>query len=629
MANLIDERPNNAEGNGPGRAPEGRGRALPAAPPSPARPKQATLHRCPNCGAINRGHASICPECGESLRMKPRHIRCRYCAKRASSVLVICPHCGRELEEAPARWGLWVIPLIVLALLLLLIAQSGAARPIGWARGQLDAGLTLLNELGASMDPTVVIEGVALDAMDADPTNAVASTEGDAPDSAPPTTADEPPAEAAEDEPPPVAVALADAGNEAPVPADEAPTEAASEIDNAEPTATPTSTDTATALPTATPLPTETDTPTPEPTATATETTAPTATATATTPMTPTRAVMGALVLLPSPTPTGGAALADSSTVTRTTTLRRPTATATNTATPTPTDAPPPTPTATEPPPTPTSTPTPVPAQTTYRVQAGDTLSRIAAVHSVSIDALMAANGLSAQDAYSLRPGDELVIPDGRATTVSQSAPAAAPTATTPPRTYTIQSGDTPIAIANRFGVSVDALLAANGLTLNDARSLRTGQVLVIPGSGQATTPQTATGAPVAANPVAPSTAQQAIRLDPPQLRSPENGAQVSCSGGNSMAWLPVNFIQENDQFLLHLGFVNSVNADGSENIVWVLEQLQPANNTLWPMDAGLCSLAPQEFGRKWYWYVEVVEHRNGARIRVSEPSQSWTFSWN
>lgn len=606
-----------------------------AAPSAPARPKQATLHRCPNCGAINRGHASICPECGESLRMKPRHIRCRYCAKRASSVLVICPHCGRELEEAPARWGLWVIPLIVLALVLLLIAQSGAARPIGWARGQLDAGLTLLNELGASMDPTIVIEGAALDAMDADPTSAVASTEGDAPDSAPPPAADEPASEAAEGEPPPVAVALADAGNETAVPADESPTEAASEMVSEEPTAAPTSTETATetatALPTTTPPPTETDTPTPEPTATATETAGPTATATATTAVTPTRAVVGALVVLPSPTPTSAAAplvgVGEGNTVTRTTTLRRPTATATNTATPTTTDTPQPTPTATEPPPTPT--PTPVPAQTTYRVQAGDTLSRIAAVHSVSIDALMAANGLSAQDAYSLRPGDELVIPDGRATTVSQSAPAAAPTATTPPRTYTIQSGDTPIAIANRFGVSVDALLAANGLTLNDARSLRTGQVLVIPGSGQATTPQTATGAPVAANPVAPSTAQQAIRLDPPQLRSPENGAQVSCGSGNSMAWLPVNFIQENDQFLLHLGFVNSVNADGSENIVWVLEQLQAANNTLWPMDPGLCSLAPQEFGRRWYWYVEVVEHRNGARIRVSEPSQPWTFSWN
>jgi peptidoglycan lytic transglycosylase D len=47
---------------------------------------------------------------------------------------------------------------------------------------------------------------------------------------------------------------------------------------------------------------------------------------------------------------------------------------------------------------------------------------------------------------------------------------------------YTVHRGDTPGAIANMFGVSTHALLAANGL--RDARHLRIGATLIIPGSG-------------------------------------------------------------------------------------------------------------------------------------------------
>jgi hypothetical protein len=94
------------------------------------------------------------------------------------------------------------------------------------------------------------------------------------------------------------------------------------------------------------------------------------------------------------------------------------------------------------------------------------------------------------------------------------------------------------------------------------------------------------------------------------------------------LAWLPVEFMRDSDRYVLHLGFVNGVAADGTESIVWVLEQPQAPNNTLWPMDVGLCSLAPQEFGRRWYWYVQVVDSAAG-NIAASEPSPAWWFSWN
>lgn len=60
-------------------------------------------------------------------------------------------------------------------------------------------------------------------------------------------------------------------------------------------------------------------------------------------------------------------------------------------------------------------------------------------------------------------------------------APTVAPTVAT--TTYTIRAGDTPLAIANEYGIRVNELLAYNGLSVDDARRLRVGQVLIIPTS--------------------------------------------------------------------------------------------------------------------------------------------------
>ncbi|MEK7786491.1 MAG: LysM peptidoglycan-binding domain-containing protein, partial [Chloroflexota bacterium] len=78
-----------------------------------------------------------------------------------------------------------------------------------------------------------------------------------------------------------------------------------------------------------------------------------------------------------------------------------------------------------------------------------------------------------------------LVLPTDTAATV---AVAASPTN---PATYVVQSGDTLYRISLRFGTTVDALKAANGLT-SDA--IYAGQTLVIPGSGVALS--TATSGP-------------------------------------------------------------------------------------------------------------------------------------
>ena len=117
-----------------------------------------------------------------------------------------------------------------------------------------------------------------------------------------------------------------------------------------------------------------------------------------------------------------------------------------------------------------------------YTVRSGDTVSHIAAKHGTSVQAVRSANGLDAR--ASIRAGQHLTIPSGAA---SPAAPAAASA-----RTHTVASGETVSAIAARYGTTVAAISAANGL---DARAfIRVGQTLQISGAAAA-----ATAAPAAA----------------------------------------------------------------------------------------------------------------------------------
>ena len=95
----------------------------------------------------------------------------------------------------------------------------------------------------------------------------------------------------------------------------------------------------------------------------------------------------------------------------------------------------------------------------TYVVKLGDTLYSIARKYGISVDELKSANGKSSN---LLTIGEELVIPTVTGTT----------------RTYTVKSGDSLWKIATTYGVSVNALKSANGLS-SDLLSI--GQILVIP----------------------------------------------------------------------------------------------------------------------------------------------------
>jgi LysM repeat protein len=117
-------------------------------------------------------------------------------------------------------------------------------------------------------------------------------------------------------------------------------------------------------------------------------------------------------------------------------------------------------------------------------VKPGDTLRGIAAQFEVSVDALFRYNGLSTEEADSLRPGQRLFVPPQRG--AEPQAPAAPrPTATRrpapSPRSYFVEPGDTLRGIAAQFEVSAAELQRYNGLSAEEADSLRPGQRLFIP----------------------------------------------------------------------------------------------------------------------------------------------------
>lgn len=208
------------------------------------------------------------------------------------------------------------------------------------------------------------------------------------------------------------------------------------------------------------------------------------------------------------------------------------------------------------------------------------------------------------------------------------------PTATPPPTatptfspsgsvTYRVQSGDTLSTIAAKYGVTWEALAAANGL--NSRSVLRIGQELIIPVAGStlpATPRPPAAPRPTATPAIAPTAAPS---LPAPVQLSP--GDQTPFSGGDAsieLVWQPVLGAPPDGQYQVTVRWLEQ---GLSQEHAW----LTTADRTRVPL--WLWSKADQP-ARRYTWTVRVVQittdGQGGERvIPLSPASPARIFYWN
>jgi LysM repeat protein len=144
-------------------------------------------------------------------------------------------------------------------------------------------------------------------------------------------------------------------------------------------------------------------------------------------------------------------------------------------------------------------------ATSAYTVQPGDTVAAIAGRHGLSTASVLALNGL----------GWKSLIFPGQVLKLAPGASAIAAPSTQEGGRYTIASGDTVSRIAARFGVSVQTLLSANGLSWSSI--IYPGQTISIPAAPTPAIELVSSTTPAAAE---PAPAPEPVRAPSPPTSS-------------------------------------------------------------------------------------------------------------
>ena len=135
-----------------------------------------------------------------------------------------------------------------------------------------------------------------------------------------------------------------------------------------------------------------------------------------------------------------------------------------------------------------------------YTVRSGDTLWGIAQSYGISVPDLLAANKLTGREVIAV--GRPLLVPAAAAAGMNMPATKA------PSLQHVVRAGDTPWDVAVTYGVTVDALLAANRLSKNPLLSV--GQVLLLPAGAEPPRPRPVPS-PTPVHSTAPLTATQEL----------------------------------------------------------------------------------------------------------------------
>ena len=167
----------------------------------------------------------------------------------------------------------------------------------------------------------------------------------------------------------------------------------------------------------------------------------------------------------------------------------------------------------------------------TYTIKSGDTLWDIAVNNGTTVDALMQDNNLSSHLIY---PGDKLNYSSSSSSSVEKLAQVKND------GYYTIALGDTLGTVADKFGTSVDNLVAINNLS--DPHLVYVGQVIKVDGNAAPkATPAVAQAAPVQAAPVqaAPVARVQAAPVAQTRVAAPAAQTRVAAPAAQTRVAAP------------------------------------------------------------------------------------------
>lgn len=131
-------------------------------------------------------------------------------------------------------------------------------------------------------------------------------------------------------------------------------------------------------------------------------------------------------------------------------------------------------------------------ADSTYKVEKGDTLYSISRKYQITVAELRTANNLSENDV--IKAGQKLIIPDadiGTAAALSSTKSAANSAPAGKTTTITVQKGDTLYGIARKNGMSVADLMSLNNL--DSSAVIKVGQKLKVSQAGAAVAATTST----------------------------------------------------------------------------------------------------------------------------------------
>lgn len=245
-----------------------------------------------------------------------------------------------------------------------------------------------------------------------------------------------------------------------------------------------------------------------------------------------------------------------------------------------------------------------------HEVQAGETLFGIAARYGITVDELKIANNLSEE---LIRPGDNLIVPVAEAVAEGDLNETVSSVFK-----YTVQSGDSIVSIAIRFGAQVETILTANQLDTDDF--IRPGQTLIVPVEQVPSAVLTSSEAVRSAPGVSPNATPTVYAA--PMLLGPKDTESFPRSETILFSWISVDLLAPNEWYVLRL---------------WPLEGTLTLPPTIWTKATSYrfaTDWAPPAGGSARYgWQVTVVrilpDVGDGREIQTaSTPSEVRTFTW-